>query len=114
MVTSHTDFKVVEITEVINAMESTLFHLKSAAQWLTDNGPAPRTLDEQWTMPQRDMRYVFLLIYYQAVFFGLESLSPWQYNYYADLLDDVCRSNQCCMLCRMLVAPWCTKVVVRS
>ena len=104
-ITEHGRFKVVEVKDLINPEETILFHIKSTADWLVANGPAPKTLDEQWMKGNMPDKYVFLLIYYQRVFFSHDSLSPWQIDYLG-------AGHSHCMLCNMILAPWCYRVVI--
>ena len=110
-ITEHSGFKVVEVKDLIDPEETILFHIKSAADWLVANGPAPKTLDEWWMRSNTPEKQVFLLIYYQRVFFGHDSLSPWQIDYLGDYWDEVMGHSHC-MLCGMILAPWCYKVVI--
>ena len=95
----------------MDAEEIIPFHIGSAADWLVANGLAPKTLDKCWLRKNVTDHYVFLLIYYQHAFFSHDSLSPYQIDFLGEHWDNV-MGHTTCILCGMIQAPWCIKVVI--
>jgi len=105
--------KTVDIGDVLDLEETILHHIRRAADWYTTHGPAPRTLEERWTREDLTAEVIVLLIYYQIIFFGDDSVSPWQFTFYTAQIKDL-QDNRYCTMCGMLMSEWCLQVVPRS
>ena len=100
--------EAVPYLEIIDVEETILNHIKKAAQWYVEHGPAPRTLEERWKCPH-DVDAIIFLIYLQVIFFGDTSLTPWQITFYTELVNP--EQYRICPLCQMYESPWCQNVV---
>ena len=100
--------EAVPYLSIIDVEETVLNHIKKAAQWYTEHGPAPRTFEERWKCPH-DLDTIIFLIYLQVIFFGDVSLTPWQLTFYTELVSPA--QYRVCPLCQMYESPWCQNVV---
>jgi hypothetical protein len=76
--------KIVTLQRMMDPEETMLHHIRRSANWLVQNGPAPRTLYERKASPL-DTNNILYLLFLQVTFFGDISLTPWQFTFYTEL-----------------------------
>ena len=105
--------KYVHLFNLVDMEETAYLHVKKAAEWFTENGPAPTTLEERWSHFDCDKEVIYMLIFMQHFFYGEDSISPWQKTYLFEL-QDIIRSRVQCNFCGSPAFEWCQLVVPRS
>jgi hypothetical protein len=103
--------KTVQFDSVINLESTIYYHTQQQARYFLAAGSAPKTLDERHKN-SGDGSWICYLIYLQIIFFGPDSLTPWQYTFFTELGDIL--SKDTCSFCKMIPGPWCSEIVLRE
>ena len=104
--------KSVLLASIVDYQETSFLHVRRSIEWYLDNGPAPSTLSERWKKPDTDKETIYFLIIFQSIYYGEDSLSPWQTNYLFRL-HGLMLDRPKCPFCGSVVFSWCNEVVPR-